>query len=153
MGGSYGGYAALAGVTLQKGIYRCAVSVAGVSDVAMFSTALRNDALGDRTLVRSLTTRIGETSDLKEISPLHFAKQADAPVLLIHGKDDTRVPYEQSKWIFDALRSAGKPVEMVTLNGEDHFLSRGETRLEMLEAAVAFIERYNPAGLTAASAK
>ena len=43
-----------------------------------------------------------------------------------------------------ALREAGKPVEMVTLPGEDHWLSRSETRLAMLEAAVRFITANNP---------
>ena len=153
MGASYGGYAALAGVTLQHGIYRCAVSVAGVSDVEMFSTMLRNDSLGNGTVIRSLTARIGDTPDLKAISPRHFADQADAPILLIHGKDDTRVLYEQSKWMADALRSAGKPVEMVTLVGEDHFLSLSETRLKMLESAVRFIEFHNPPELSPVAQK
>jgi dipeptidyl aminopeptidase/acylaminoacyl peptidase len=43
-----------------------------------------------------------------------------------------------------ALRAAGKPVEMVELRGEDHWLSRGATRLQMLQATVAFVEKYNP---------
>lgn len=44
-----------------------------------------------------------------------------------------------------ALQRAGKPVQMITLPGEDHWLSTGETRLTMLKAAVAFVEKYNPA--------
>jgi dipeptidyl aminopeptidase/acylaminoacyl peptidase len=44
----------------------------------------------------------------------------------------------------NALEAADKPVELVTLKGGDHWLSRGETRLQMLEAAEAFVEKYNP---------
>jgi dipeptidyl aminopeptidase/acylaminoacyl peptidase len=79
------------------------------------------------------------------VSPLHYAKQADAPILLLHGRDDTVVPFDQSTKMADALKDAGKPYEFVVLNGEDHWLSRSETRDQMLEAAVAFVEKYNPA--------
>ncbi|WP_298288569.1 S9 family peptidase [Novosphingobium sp.] len=144
MGASYGGYAALAGVTLQQGLYRCAVAVAGVSDVAkMASTDLQESGYDD-TLKRALKEELGERKDLRPISPVNFAAKADAPVLLIHGKDDTVVPYGQSVAMAAALRAASKPVEFVTLPGEDHWLSRGETRLAMLEAAVRFIVANNP---------
>jgi dipeptidyl aminopeptidase/acylaminoacyl peptidase len=66
------------------------------------------------------------------------------PVLLIHGKDDTVVPYEQSTLMSDALRRAGKPVELVTLAHEDHWLSRSQTRLQMLETTVAFLRKNDP---------
>jgi dipeptidyl aminopeptidase/acylaminoacyl peptidase len=56
------------------------------------------------------------------------------------------VPYEQSVLLADALRKAGKPVELVTLKGEDHNLARGDTRLQMLEATLAFLQTHNPAG-------
>ena len=64
--------------------------------------------------------------------------------LLIHGKDDIVVKYSQSVEMAEALREAGKPVEFVTLAGEDHWLSRGATRLQMLQATIAFIEKHNP---------
>jgi dipeptidyl aminopeptidase/acylaminoacyl peptidase len=46
----------------------------------------------------------------------------------------------------DALKDAGKPYEFVELKGEDHWLSRSDTRDQMLQAAVAFVQKYNPAG-------
>jgi len=144
MGGSYGGYAALAGVTLQQGLYRCAVAVAGVSDVqAMYQTEVHESG-GDATLIRALKDEIGSGRDLKLVSPVNFVAKADAPVLLIHGKDDTVVAYAQSRAMESALRRAGKPVELVTLPSEDHWLSRGATRLKMLESAMSFVERHNP---------
>ena len=54
------------------------------------------------------------------------------------------VPYEQSQAMADALKRAGKPFTFITLKGEDHWLSRSETRLQMLTAAMAFIEANNP---------
>jgi dipeptidyl aminopeptidase/acylaminoacyl peptidase len=98
--------------------------------------------------VRYWRAFMGATSSsdprLNEISPSVLANRADAPILLIHGKDDTVVPLEQSETMESALRRAGKPVELVTMNNEDHWLSREETRVGMLKAAVAFVEKYNP---------
>ena len=65
-------------------------------------------------------------------------------VLLIHGKDDSVVPVEQSQLMADALKKAGKPVELIVQKGEDHWLSRGETRLQTLTATMAFVEKHNP---------
>ena len=145
VGASYGGYAALAGVTLQKGLYRCAVSVAGVSDLSMMVSTDIAESGSDPMLKRNLKVEIGSGRELKDVSPRHFAAQADAPVLLIHGKDDTVVPYKQSMVMVDELKDAGKPYEFVTLAGEDHWLSKSDTRLKMLQATIAFVERHNPA--------
>lgn len=147
-GGSYGGYAALAGVTLQKGVYRCAVSVAGPADLPgrLHDEILRSGE--QSSLIRYRKRFYGVTGErdpkLREISPAAHADNVEAPVLLIHGKDDTVVPYAESQKMAAALKAAGKPYEFVTLDGEDHWLSRSQTRLQMLTAAVAFIEKYNP---------
>ena len=145
VGASYGGYAALAGVTLQQGLYKCAVAVAPVSDIsAMFSEDYR--ASGQRRITkRALMDQLGPKDGWDDASPRRFAGRADAPVLLIHGKDDTVVPYSHSHKMADALKDAGKPYELVTLEGEDHWLSLSSTRLQMLEAAVGFVEKHNPA--------
>lgn len=146
MGGSYGGYAALAGVTLQHGIYRCAVAVAGVSDLHM----LYNDELTKNGRSRfekmDLSEEFGAPDTLDEVSPRKAAAQADAPVLLIHGRDDTVVQFKHSEEMKEALESAHKPVELVELKAEDHWLSRAATRKQMLEAAMEFMLKNNPPG-------
>ena len=149
VGWSYGGYAALAGVTLQHGLYRCSVSMAGVADLARFSSNLREEG-GDHD---SATTRFWKTfmgadtnaHGLAAISPVKLAGQADAPILLIHGKDDTTVPIDQSDAMEGALKAAGKPVERLTLDHADHWLLEQDARVAMLKASVAFVEKYNPA--------
>ncbi|WP_368667126.1 alpha/beta fold hydrolase [Novosphingobium sp. 18050] len=144
VGASYGGYAALAGVTLQQGLYRCAVSVAGVADVmSMYNTDVRESG-NSRMTWKSLREQLGDPKTYAEISPRRFAAKADAPVLLIHGKDDTVVPIAQSRAMADALKDAGKPYEMVVLNGEDHWLSRGDTRKQMLAETMRFVLKHNP---------
>jgi pimeloyl-ACP methyl ester carboxylesterase len=145
VGASYGGYAALAGVTLQQGLYRCAVAVAPVADVGMLFSTERYDNGATGLLRRSLEEELGPKSGFDAISPRKLADRADAPILLIHGKDDTVVPFDQSERMADALKGAGKPHRLVVLRDEDHWLSRASTRLQMLEEAVAFVQEHNPA--------
>lgn len=148
VGGSYGGYAALAGVTIQNGLYRCAVSVGGVSDLnAMLDEDER--VYGEVSVqMRADRQFLGVThnndASLASISPRRLADRADAPVLLIYGKDDTVVSNEQSLAFARAMRAAGKTVETLELPNEDHHLSREVTRIRMLEASVAFVEKNNP---------
>lgn len=81
---------------------------------------------------------------MKPLSPARLAARADAPILLIHGKEDTTVPVDQSQTMERALRSAGKSVDALYLPGGDHQLSQAQTRIDMLKAAVAFVEKYDP---------
>jgi dienelactone hydrolase len=146
VGASYGGYAALAGVTLDPGVYRCAVSIAGVSDLKRM-LQWENSNHSQLTL-RYWDRFMGATGPddpaLDSISPLRHLDAVNVPVLLIHGRDDTVVPYEQSSGMFDALKRAKKDVEMVSLKKEDHWLSRSETRLQMLQSSVGFLRAHNP---------
>ncbi|MDP1632430.1 MAG: prolyl oligopeptidase family serine peptidase [Caulobacter sp.] len=149
VGASYGGYAALAGMTLDQGVYRCAVSVAGVSDLPRKQDRATTRTGGsDSTTVRYWNRFLGVSSAndpvLKTLSPAYLADRVNGPILLIHGRDDTVVPYEQSVVMNKALVSAGKSVEFVTLDGEDHYMSATKTRQQMLQATLTFLEKYNP---------
>ena len=93
----------------------------------------------------SLQAQLGPRGGYDEVSPRRFAARADAPILLIHGRDDVVVPFEQSAKMADALKDAGKPHRLVVLREEDHWLSRPATRLQMLEEAVGFVAQHNPA--------
>jgi dipeptidyl aminopeptidase/acylaminoacyl peptidase len=149
VGWSYGGYAALAGVTLQQGLYKCSVSMAGVSDFEKFLWQLGEDEGKTSAAIRDWSLFLGVTSNnwsvLNTISPIKFASRADAPILLIHGKDDSVVAIAQSDAMQRALTAAGKPVERLTLEGGDHWLLREDTRIAMLKASVAFVQKYDPA--------
>lgn len=82
---------------------------------------------------------------LDGISPAKHAENVRAPILLIHGDDDTVVNIEQSRTMERAFKRANKSVEFVRLRGEDHWLSNAETRLQTLEAMDAFLNRHMPA--------
>ena len=68
------------------------------------------------------------------------------PILLVHGKDDTIVDFAQSQEMYDALKKAGKDADLVVLPHENHHLLTGATRLQMLQATMAFLLKNNPPG-------
>ena len=149
VGASYGGYAALAGATLDRGVYRCAVSDAGIADLHSFLQWKRDRIRdSDSTVLRYENRFMGtdniDDPKLAEISPISHVADVQIPILLTHGKDDTVVPIDQSEEMEAALRAAGKPVTLVKLDGEDHWLSTSETRLQMLKATIDFLEANNP---------
>jgi dipeptidyl aminopeptidase/acylaminoacyl peptidase len=124
------------------------VAVAGVSDLRELLKR-RSQRAGRKTeYMRYWRRFMGVETDsdpaLDAISPLRLAARADGPILLIHGKDDTIVPFQQSSKLADALLKAGKPVEMVTLEAEDHGLSRERARQQILESTVGFLLKNNP---------
>jgi dipeptidyl aminopeptidase/acylaminoacyl peptidase len=67
------------------------------------------------------------------------------PVLLLHGTNDSVVPFDQSQMMANALKAAGKPYELIPLEGEDHWLSTSATRIRMLSE----IEKFLAANLAA----
>ncbi len=149
VGASYGGYAALAGATIDTGVYRCAVSMAGISDLKRVIDWSADDehggALSKRYWLRFMGVESPGVAKLDEISPIKRVDKVTIPVLLIHGKDDTVVNIAQSQVMYDALKRQGKDVELVVLPHENHHLLTGATRLQMLQATMAFLAKYNPA--------
>jgi hypothetical protein len=97
VGASYGGYAAPAGVSLQTGIYRCAVSVAGIADLAKFLDWTNQKMLANRNeFTRYWDRYLGvdgpKDPRLQAISPIDHLDAISVPVLLIHGRDDVVAP-------------------------------------------------------------
>ncbi len=143
VGASYGGYAALAGATLTPDLYACAVSVNGVSNLPqMLGRAAQSSRLAEDYWEVLIGSRFRDGDALNAVSPAKIADKAGPPILLIHGKDDTVVPLEQSRQMRDALKAAGKPHEYVELDGEDHWLSTSKSRTEMLRASIDFIDQH-----------
>lgn len=144
VGASYGGFAALAGVTLEQGRYKCAVAVAPVVDMGALYSDARYDSNNGRLTKTYFMRQFGPENTWDARSPLRNAAKADAPVLLIHGKDDIVVPVTHTDRMADALKDAGKTVQVIKMRDEDHWLSSQETRQQMLDAAVAWVLKYNP---------
>jgi dipeptidyl aminopeptidase/acylaminoacyl peptidase len=154
VGGSYGGYAALAGVTMTPTRYRCGISVAGVSDLTQMLIDTERRSGGDDSMLsdwwrQSIGDREEDRAAVRAASPVNLASAVTAPVLLIHGTDDTVVPIDQSRRMQRALESAGKKVRLVELRGDDHWLSDAPTRIQMLREIDAFLAENLPVTRTA----
>ncbi len=157
VGASYGGYAALAGVTVETGVYRCAAGVAGVYDLERMLNTEGSETGWQSAGLRYWRRFMGATRNgdpaLDAIAPARLAARAKGvPIQLIHGRDDSVVRYDQTTTMAKALTAAGNPPEVVTLAGEDHYLSRSATRQQMLGALVTFLEKHNPPGGAVAAA-
>jgi dipeptidyl aminopeptidase/acylaminoacyl peptidase len=135
VGASYGGYAALMGAAMTPDLYRCAVSVAGVTDIAYLLSSSRNYL--EYKLVKE---QLGsDRSALSARSPVNQADKIKVPVLLIHGDKDRVVRVKHSRDMYDELKSLGKPVEYIELENGDHQLSSNEVRLTTFKALELFL--------------
>jgi acetyl esterase/lipase len=144
VGASYGGYAALVGAVLTPERYACAVSVNGLSDPVRMLNEAGRGRYGRRDMSSEWWRRsMGDNvAHLREISPVDRASQARAPILLLHGVEDSVVPVEQSRTMAGRLRGAGKNVRFVELRGDDHWLSSASTRTQMLHEIETFLAEH-----------
>lgn len=146
VGWSFGGYSALAGASLHPEAYRCAASIAGLSDLGLWISEVMRAYGTEGGSIRSLRRMLADASSakLRETSPLQQVAAIRAPILLIHADQDTVVLPEQSQKMADALRDKGKPVEHVVLTGDDHYLLKSATRTQMLQTLEAFLAKNLP---------
>ncbi|MEL7042669.1 MAG: S9 family peptidase [Pseudomonadota bacterium] len=147
-GASYGGYAALAGAVFTPELYKCVVAIAPVADLNRMLRDERRQSGKDHWVIsyweNVMSDGDARRQKLDSISPVKFAENVQAPVLLLHGDDDTVVPFSQSKAMERALKRADKSVELVRLKGEDHWLSVADTRLQTLRAMDRFMSEHLP---------
>jgi len=125
-GASYGGYAALMGAVKTPDLYKCAVSIAGVSDLPAMAAREKKE-YGSRSEIYDYVKKtMGDPKrDMQRMvstSPAYQAKNIKIPIQLIHGSDDDIVPISQSETMRDALTAAGHTPEYIRLDGIDHSL-------------------------------
>lgn len=140
MGGSYGGYSALIGMSMFAGTYDAGVSNVGISNLVTF---LRNTAPYRRAL------RITEYGDpdadadvLQRLSPMTYVERISAPLLIIHGVDDPRVPAGEAIQMYEAIRARGVPSELILLEQEGHGAARRSTQALQLGHTLLFFETH-----------
>lgn len=141
VGASYGGYAAMWGIGKDPDLYRCAISIAGVSELRRevndFGDSIRGNLYTDQWKEM--------TPDFNAVSPINAINRIKAPLLLIHGKKDVTVDHIQSVKMNNAMTKAGKTVEFVSIPLADHYFVREADRITLLKAMEAFLAKYNPA--------
>ncbi|MEG4634528.1 S9 family peptidase [Microcoleus sp. AR_TQ3_B6] len=143
MGGSYGGYAALVGLTFSPDVFACAVDIVGPSNLI---TLLQSIPPYWEPLKANMYHRVGnletEPEFLKSISPLFFVDRIQKPLLIAQGANDPRVKEAESEQIVNAMKQAGKPVEYVLYTDEGHGFARPENRLHFYAIAEEFLAKY-----------
>ena len=144
VGGSYGGYAALAGAAFTPELYACAISVNGVTDIPQMAGFIRERRGDDSDAFRAWRDLIGDPSeqDIIAFSPSRSVDTIRTPILLIHATEDTVVPASQSRIFSQLLRQRGKAQQLIELPGEDHWLSSGPSRLTVLESLETFLATH-----------
>ena len=141
-GGSYGGYMVLASLVHYGDRLRGGIDVVGISDFVSF--------LGNTESYRRDLRRVeyGDERDpavravLDKISPLANAGKIRAPLLVVHGKNDPRVPVSEAKQIVQKVRANGIPVWYLEADNEGHGFARKANADYYFYSMVAFIERY-----------
>jgi dipeptidyl aminopeptidase/acylaminoacyl peptidase len=144
VGWSFGGYAALLGATRNSDLFRCSVSIAGVSDLSLYLQEEANFA--NRAIVRE---QVGTNyNKLREDSPRRHADKVQIPLLMIHGDRDANVNFEQSEAMAKALKNAHKPFEFIRLKDADRYIALKTDRLTLLNAIEKFLLTNLGAGAT-----
>jgi dipeptidyl aminopeptidase/acylaminoacyl peptidase len=140
VGRSYGGYMVLAAITTYPDLWAAAVDIVGIAN---FITFFEHTGVWRRHL------RASEYGDperdaevLRAISPLFHADRITAPLLVLHGANDPRVPRHEAEQIVAAVHERGHPAELLLFADEGHFMLRESTQLRAYPAIGAWFARY-----------
>jgi dipeptidyl aminopeptidase/acylaminoacyl peptidase len=138
-GASYGGFASLMTAAREPELYRCAIGYSGVYDLELVweSGDIPDSRSGRAYLERVLGTDVAK---LRAQSPVYNVQSIKAPVLLIHGKADWRADYEQAQRMKAALEKNQKKVEWLALGREGHGIYDEDTRREVYERILQFLD-------------
>jgi len=145
MGGSYGGYAVLAGLSLSPQLFACGVDIVGPSNLI---TLLQSVPPYWKPEIEQWTKRVGDyrTEEgrklLQDRSPLNYAHRIERPLLIGQGANDPRVKQNESDQIVKAMQEKGLPVTYVLYADEGHGFARPENRLSFYAIAEAFLAEY-----------
>ena len=140
MGGSYGGYMTMAGVTEYPAMFAAAANLFGVVNFATFfkhteawMAAISKVEYGDP---------VTEAEMLKQLSPIHKLDRVTTPMMVLHGKNDTNVPVIEAEQVVDTLKQRKIPVEYVLFADEGHGWQKSENRIRSTVEIARWFEKY-----------
>jgi dipeptidyl aminopeptidase/acylaminoacyl peptidase len=143
MGGSYGGYATLVGMTFTPDLFCCGVDIVGPSNLITFMNTIPPYW---KTWESIWWTRVGdpktEVEFLKSRSPLFKIDRIKNPLLIGQGANDPRVKKAESRQMVEAMKKAGKTVEYIEYADEGHGFARPENRLDFFAKAEKFLTTH-----------
>ena len=142
-GGSYGGYATLAGVAFTPDLYACAIDYVGVSNLLTFMSTIPPYW---RPMLEMMYEQVGDPEADREMleaySPALHADQIKAPLFVAQGANDPRVNKAESDQMVEALRARGVQVEYMVKNDEGHGFHNQENRFDFYRAMESFLAKY-----------
>ena len=141
-GASYGGYAAMAGLTFTPDLYRCGINYVGVTDVALLFSSMPKHW---EPLIDVMKVQIGDPADqvqMNAISPLSHVDKIDDPVLIVHGKRDPRVVMKHADRFRSELKKEKKSFEWLVKANEGHGFRKEKNRLELYRKIDKFLSKH-----------
>ena len=139
-GGSYGGYMVLAGLAFQPELWAAGVDIVGISSLVSF---LENTSAYRRAYrEREYGSLADDREFLEKASPLSRIGDVRAPLFVIHGANDPRVPLSEAHQIEAALRARGVECELLVYPDEGHGLAKRANRLDAYPRAIEFLTRH-----------
>lgn len=138
MGGSYGGYMVLAGLAFYPDLWAAGVDIVGISSLVTF---LENTSVWRRAFrEREYGSLERDREFLESVSPINFVDDMRAPLLIIHGANDPRVPLSEAEQIYKVLCDKGVRSELLVYEDEGHGLAKLRNRLDAYPKAADFLE-------------
>ncbi|MHC9295769.1 alpha/beta fold hydrolase [Mycobacterium sp. LTG2003] len=138
-GWSYGGYLTQAALTFHPELFAAGISICGMSDL---NTFYRNT---EPWIAAAAYPKYGhpiaDRELLERLSPLLRAHALTAPLLLVHGANDTNVPPSESQQMYDALRALGRDVEMLVFEDDGHEIIKRENRAVLVDAMARWLTK------------
>ncbi|GMU51290.1 MAG: peptidase [Candidatus Xenobia bacterium] len=140
MGGSYGGYMTLAAVTYQPERWAAGVDIVGISNFISF---LNNTGSYRRALrIAEYGDPVKDAEFLREVSPFFHVEKIRAPMLIIQGANDPRVPQSESDQMVASLKARSLPVEYLLYKDEGHGLAKLSNRIDAYAKVVEFLDKH-----------
>ena len=140
MGGSYGGFMVLAALTEYPELWTAGVDIVGIANMVTF---LENTGSYRRALREPEYGSLERDRDfLESISPIHKAQEITSPLMVIHGKNDPRVPVGEAEQIVERVRQNGGVVEYLLYEDEGHGLAKLKNRLDAYPKIAAFLDEH-----------
>lgn len=139
-GGSYGGFMVLASLTHYPELWAAGVDIVGISNFVTFLENTSDYRRGHREAEYGSLAR--DRAFLESIAPMNRLEAIRAPLLVIHGANDPRVPLSEAKQLVAALEARGVPVEFLVFDDEGHGIVRLQNKMVAYPAVVRFLETY-----------
>jgi dipeptidyl aminopeptidase/acylaminoacyl peptidase len=140
MGGSYGGFMVLATLTEHPELWSAGVDIVGIANMVTF---LENTGSYRRRLREAEYGSLERDREfLESISPIHRAERIKAPLMVIHGRNDPRVPVGEAGQIVDRVKNNGGAVQCLIYDDEGHGLAKLHNRLDAYPKIATFLDEY-----------